>query len=374
MGKIKVLELIDGGFLGGGQTNILSILRNIDRTRFDISVAAKGGGGFEHEVAKYNVPFYPLNLPKILRHRYLDTLQKVQDSETFDIIHSHGGVGGFYGRLMKKHNPNIRSVHTIHGIHYLNIDSFLMKNASKSIEQYLVQFTDKTICVSHSDYTTAISNRIADESKTVVIQNGIDISKYMNEGKNSAIMDELGLTKENFIIGNVSRFDVQKNQKLIIQSSYYLVKKYPEMRFVMVGDGKLLKQMKQYAKESNLSDVVIFAGEKENLHDYYSIFDVFVLPSLWEGMPYALLEAMASKIPVICSNIPNHLEIIKNNYSALTVNPHLMDDLFHKISLLYQNEELRCKLFVNAYNEVQKYDEKEMTKKIEDVYREATGG
>lgn len=373
MGKIKVLELIDGGFLGGGQTNILSILRNIDRTKFDVSVAAKGSGGFEHEVTKYNVPFYPLNLPKILRHRYLDTLQKVQDSETFDIIHSHGGVGGFYGRLMKKHNPNIRSVHTIHGIHYLNIDSFLMKNASKSIEQYLVQFTDKTICVSHSDYTTAISNRIADESKTVVIQNGIDISKYVNEGKNPPIMDELGLTKENFIIGNVSRFDVQKNQKLIIQASYYLVKKYPEMRFVLVGDGKLLKQMKQYAKESNLSDVVIFAGEKENLHDYYSIFDVFVLPSLWEGMPYALLEAMASKIPVICSNIPNHLEIIKNNYSALTVNPHLMDDFFHKISLLYQNEELRCKLFVNAYNEVQKYDEKEMTKMIEDVYREVTG-
>lgn len=370
MGKIKVLELIDGGFLGGGQTNILSILRNIDRTSFDISVAAKGGGGFEHEVAKYNVPFYPLSLPKILRHRYLDTLQKVQNSESFDIIHSHGGVGGFYGRLMKKHNPNIKSVHTIHGIHYLNIDSFLMKNASKSIEQYLVQFTNKTICVSHSDFTTAISNRIADEGKTVVIQNGIDISKYVNEGKNTAILDELGLTKENFIIGNVSRFDVQKNQKLIIQASYYLVKKYPEMRFVMVGDGKLLKQMKQYAKESNLSDVVIFAGEKENLHNYYSIFDVFILPSLWEGMPYALLEAMASKIPVICSNIPNHLEIIKNNYSALTVNPHLMDDLFHKISLLYQNEELRCKLFVNAYNEVQKYDEKEMTKKIEDVYRE----
>lgn len=374
MGKIKILELIDGGFLGGGQTNILSILRNFDRTKFDVSVAAKGGGKFETEVAKRDVPFYQLNLPKILRHRYLDTLQKVQNSESFDLIHSHGGVGGFYGRLMKKHNPNIKSVHTIHGIHYLNIDSFFIKNASKSIEQYLVQFTDKTICVSHSDFTTAVSNKIAAEDKTVVIQNGIDISKYMNKGKNPRVLEELGLTKNNFVIGNVSRFDVQKNQKLIIQVSYYLVKKFPEMRFVLVGDGKLFKQMKQYAKESNLTDVVIFTGEKENLPDYYSTFDIFVLPSLWEGMPYALLEAMASKIPVICSNIPNHLEVIKSNYSALTVNPHLMDDLFHKITVLYQNEELRCKLFVNAYNEVQNYDEKEMTKKIEDVYLEVTGG
>jgi glycosyltransferase involved in cell wall biosynthesis len=373
MGKIKVLELIDGGFLGGGQTNILSILRNIDRTKFNVSAAAKGGGNFEREVLETKAPFYPLTLPKVLRHKYLTNLQKLYNKEHFDIVHSHGGIGGFYGRLLKKHNPKIRSVHTIHGIHYLNKNNFLVRGASKTIEQYLVQFSDKIICVSNSDYTTAISNRIASQNNTVVILNGIDVSKYTNNGKELSLLKELGLTKDNFIVGNVSRFDIQKNQKLIIQASYYLIKKFPEMRFVMVGDGKLLNQMKQYAKESNLDKVIIFTGEKENLRSYYSLFDIFVLPSFWEGMPYALLEAMASKIPVICSNIPNHLEVVKNNYSALTVNPYIMEDLFHKITQLYQNEELRCNLILNAYNEVQNYDEKDMTAKIVDVYTEVMG-
>jgi glycosyltransferase involved in cell wall biosynthesis len=373
MRKIKVLELIDGGFLGGGQINILSLVKNINKDKFDVNVAARGSGKFEKLVSETGIPFYSFELPKVLRHKYLRHLQSLHNREKFDIVHSHGGVGGFYGRLLKKHNPEIKTIHTIHGIHYLNKEGFFEKNISKSIEQYLVQFTDITICLTKCDFKTAVENKIADQKKTVIINNGIDIKKFSESSSNFVLLKELGLSPDDFVVGNVSRFDIQKNQKLIIQASYYLSKKYPEMKFVLVGEGKLFKKMKVYARDSHLDDVVIFAGERENLADFYSIFDVFVLPSFWEGMPYVLLEAMAAKLPIVCSNLPNHLEIIKNNHSAFTINPHEMDDLYQRLIVLYENPELRKKLGDNAFKDVQKFDIKDSIKRVEKIYEEVMG-
>lgn len=369
MTKIKVLELINGGNLGGGQSQILSVLRNLSSDKFELSVAASSGGKFEEEVSKLGFRFFPVEMPRVLRHKYLNKLQKIHKENDFDIVHSHGGIGGFYGRLLRRHNQNIKSVHTFHAINYLNYENPLIRGASKSIDQYLVQFTDLTICVSDSDYKTAIENRIADINKAVVIKNGIDIPRFANKQKNKKLKESLGLKNEHFVIGNVSRFSQQKNQRIIIQASYYLLKKYPEMRFVLVGDGPTLKKMKEYARESELDDYIIFTGEQFNIEDYYSIFDLFVFPSLWEGFPFALLEAMASRVPIICSNIPSHLEIVKNNYSALTVNPYEADELINKVSMLYKNPELREKLSQNALIEVTQYDDAEMTDKIEKAYQ-----
>ncbi len=373
MSKIKILEIIDGGFLGGGQANVLSIIKNVNRERFDVSVAARGGGKFETAVKGLGIPFYSVELPKYLRTKYLRKIQQLHKIEKFDLIHSHGGVAGFYGRLMKKHNPEIRSVHTIHGIHYIHINKFLTRNLSKTIEQYLVQFTDRTICVTRSDFITAADLKITDEFKTVMIPNGIDVSEFSAHEKNHGLLKDLGLKQNNFIIGSISRFDVQKNQKLIIQAAYYLVKKYPEMRFVFVGTGEYLKRMIEYTREAGLGKYVVFAGEKENTKDFYSIFDVFVLPSFWEGLPYVLLEAMASKLPIICSDLPGLNEVITDRYSALTIDPHNVDELFNGISNLYEDEELRCKIMVNAHSAVLKFDEKRLIKDYENLYAEVTG-
>lgn len=370
MDKFKILQLIDGGFLGGGQTNVLSIAKNADKSKFDISVAAAGGEKFEDEVQRNSIAFYPIDLPKLLRTKYLKKLEKLFEEQKFDLIHTHGGVAGFYGRILKKHHPEVRCVHTIHGIHYINSGNLLRKSVSKTIEQYLVQYTDRTICETHNDFLTAVKNKIADRTKTDIIPNGIEVSKFANLKKDTALISELGLNAENFIIGNISRFDEQKNQQLILQAAYFLIRKYPQMRFVFVGSGKHLEQMRDLARDSKLEEYVVFTGEQENLIDYYSIFDIFVFPSLWEGMPYVLLEAMASRLPIICSRLPNLLEVVKSDYSAFTINPRDMDDLFRKISAMYQSKDLREELAQNAMIESTQYDVSETVPKIEQVYEE----
>lgn len=368
MNKIKILLLAEP-VAYGSRTGILSLCDNIDRSVFDISIAAKSGEPIEKDAANRGIKFYPFELPKMLRIRYLKKLLSLQRDENFDIVHSHGSTAGFYGRTMKKHMPGIKSVHTFHGNNYLKHENFFSKNLSKTIEQYLVQFTDMTISETRTDLDAAIKNRIASETKSIVINNGINLTKFSNIKKNTGLLDRLGLSAEHFIVGSISEFTEQKNQKLIIQAAYYLEKKYPEMRFILAGGGKTLKTMQEYAREADLGDHIIFTGEINNVSDYYSIFNVFVYPSLTGGMPYSLLEAMASRNAIVCSNLPNLLEVVKNNYSALTINPDDMDDMFRKISLLYLNPDIREKIAQNAMIESTGYDETEVTKQIENVYK-----
>ena len=148
---INVLELIDGGFLGGGQTHILSIVKNIDKSKFNVVIAGSSKGKFKKETIHRGFEFTGIYLPKIYRGKYLQAIKEIVTDSDIQIIHSHGGVAGMYARFYKKKYGKVNVVHTIHGIHYMRSRNFLRKWFSHSIEQSLVKYTDKFICVSDED-------------------------------------------------------------------------------------------------------------------------------------------------------------------------------------------------------------------------------
>lgn len=368
---IKVLELIDGAFIGGGQVHTLSLSKGLDKTQFIPTISATGGGRFEEVVKEGGIPFKDIYQPKILRKKYLNPLIDFCQKEKFDILHSHGGVAGFYGRLVKKYYPEIKTVHSIHGIHYINTKNYLRKYISQTIEQYLVKFTDYSICETNADFKNAEKLKIINPQKTSIVPNGINLKKYVNiQRKKSDFLAGLNLKPEDFIVGNISRFDIQKNQNLIIKAASMLISKYPEMKFVLVGNGKLLENSKNLAKELKVENNILFVGEQLNLIDYYSIFDIFVFPTFWEGMPYVLLESMACRLPIICSDIPSLKEIVKDNYSALLINPHSEEELSNAIVKLYEDKKLKEDISSNAYESVKNYSEYFTIKKIEEIYLE----
>ena len=368
---IKVLELIDGGFIGGGQINLLSIAVGMNKSVYDICVAARGGEAFEKECENRGISFKPMNMPKLFRQKHLKPLLEFVKEEKFDIIHSHGGVAGFYGRLVKRHIPGIKIIHTIHGIHYLNTFNIIRNIVTKTIEQYLVQFTDITICVTDCDLKTAIKIKITDPEKSVVINNGINLERFADlQPRDEQFAASLGINPGDFVIGNVSRFDIQKNQRLIIKAAAVLMEKYPHLKIVFVGDGKLLDNAKQLVKQTKLENSVIFTGAQTDILKYYTLFDIFVFPTLWEGMPYVMLEALASGLPLICSDLPNLREIINKTESALFINPRSVDTLVDSIEKLMCDEELRGRMSQNARKLSSDFDEDKMIKKIENVYME----
>jgi glycosyltransferase involved in cell wall biosynthesis len=368
---IKVLELIDGGFIGGGQVHVLSLSKGLDKSKYNPVIAAMGGGEFEKAVLKEGILFKDIYQPKILRKKYLNPVIDYCRKEKFDILHSHGGVSGFYGRLVKKYYPEIKVIHSIHGLHYINAKNPLKKFISRTIEQSLVKYTDYTICETNQDFGNAKKIKVLNPEKATIIPNGINLKKYVNlQRKNPEFIKSLNLKEDDFIVGNVSRFDIQKNQNLIIKTAAGLIAKYPNMKFILVGNGNKLYESKKLAESLNLGDNLIFTGEKHNLLDYYSIFDVFVFPTFWEGMPYVLLEAMACRLPIICSDIPSLNEIIEKDKSALTINPKSESNLFEKLEKLYNDRSLMSLISSNANEAIKKYSEYFTIKRIEDIYLE----
>lgn len=365
---IKVLELIDGGFLGGGQTHILSLVKCLDKNIFDATLAASGKGEFKNAVGKNGYKFIEIELPKFYKSKYLNDLDRIVRENAIEIIHSHGGVAGMYARFYKKKFGSVKVIHTIHGIHYINSANYFKKIVSLSVEQYLVSFTDKFICVSKSDYETALKNKIINPGKTSVIKNGIDLKKYFRKPIDKNLLAGLTLNGREFIIGNISRFDFQKNQRFILSSAEFILEKYPEVKILFAGDGKLLNECMQMAEKQIHKNRIIFTGEVSNPEDYYSLFDIYVFPSLWEGLSISLLEAMASSNCILASNIPSNRELLKNNLNGYIFNVNSKNDFLIKLEKLIEDEKLRRSLSEQAFKDSGNYSDDMMTKKTETEY------
>jgi len=365
---IKVLELIDGGFLGGGQTHILSLVKCLDKNKFDPLIAASGEGEFSKSVLSKGYNFISIELPKIYRSKYLDELHSIIEDNEIDIIHSHGGVAGMYARFYKKKFENIKVIHTIHGIHYINSPGVLKRFISLSVEQYLMPYTDRFICVSDADLETALKNKIIDPEKTTVIKNGIDLEKFAGKQKDTELLSVLGLSAKDLIIGNVSRFDHQKNQRFIILNSEVILEKFPAVKILLAGGGKLLEECRQMAERSIYKDRIIFTEEVSDPEKYYPLLDIYVFPSLWEGLSISLIEAMASSDCILCSGIPANRELITDNHNGLIFNVYSKHEYLLKLEELITDKKLRLKLSQQAERDSVNYSEKVMTEKIEKEY------
>ena len=367
---VNVLELIDGGFIGGGQTHILSLVKCLDEKEYKAVIAASGKGEFMNEVMKNGFDFTGIELPKFYRSKHLKDLDKIVKENSIDIIHSHGGVAGMYSRFYKKRYGNVKTIHTIHGIHYLNSGNIFRKYFSLIIEQYLVQFTDKFICVSNADLKTAIENKIAEKNKTTVINNGIDLKKFSKEKgqRNEELVRKFQIKEEDLIIGNVSRFDFQKNQRFIIANSKELLTKYPNVKILLAGNGSFYEQCIQSAKETGSRERFIFTGEVTNAEDYYSLFDIFIFPSLWEGLSISLIEAMASGRCILASDIEANKELITGKSDGLIFNTEDPVGYLKRLTELIENKNLRTELSEKALMTSINYSEEKMSEKITNEY------
>ncbi len=366
---IKVMHLIDGGFIGGGQMHTLSLCRNLSKEKFHSIVCAYPKGGFKEAVFASGFEFIDIELPKIFRTKYLSELERKVDRENVTILHAHGGVAGMYARFMKKNYIcRAKVVHTLHGIHYIHSKNMLRKYGSLYIEQYLAGHSDAYICETESDFETAKRHKIIEPSSTTVINNGIETGKYARKSKDEHLMRQYGITKEDFIIGNVSRFDEQKNQKLLIKAMPEILSAMPESKLLLIGDGKLLEDSKRLAINLGVEERVIFTGERKDLEKFYPLMDIFALPSLWEGLSLTLLEAMASGRCILAGKIPSNSEVIEDGISGILFPPESKNDFLEKILMLFNDREMREKISENAGKTSLKYDEKEMTLKTEEVY------
>lgn len=268
----------------------------------------------------------PLNKNNFLAYKHIKALI---EKEEFDIIHCHTPVGGVVTRLaaksIKSNKPVI--IYTAHGFHFYKNAPLKNWIMFYPIERYLSKYTDILITINQEDYE--IAQKFSCKKVFLVNGVGVDLDKFSNERKENRISNCLVLLS----IGELTR---RKNHIIILYAVSKLVKMGYKIEYWICGSGELKEDLENKVKALDLTETVKFLGFTKDVAGVLRKSDIFIFPSLHEGLPVALMEAMASGLPCIVSKIRGNIDLIVDNKGGFCID-NKAEDFIEKIKLLYEN-------------------------------------
>ena len=325
--KPIIVAQIMGKWVGGGvESVIMNYYRHLDHSKvqFDFICDEDSTRIPYDEIKKlggrvFLVPKYQ-NLPK-----YLKALEKLFKENQYRIVHSNiNTLSVFPLYAAKKAGVPIRISHSHSTSNPKEWKRNLIKNILRPFSKRYA--TDYFAC----SEKTGIYQFGKRKSKLVkIIPNSIDIEKFKFRSKDrQEIRAELGIEEDTIVIGHIGRFVETKNHQFIIHSFSKLHQKNPDTKLILIGDGPLLEKTRKTVRDLGLEESVLFLGRKENIAPYYSVFDIFFLPSLYEGMPMSGIEAQVSGLKCIFSSsfskdtaiIPGNVLFLSNEDKESLIN------------------------------------------------------
>jgi glycosyltransferase involved in cell wall biosynthesis len=365
----RILYIIDEATIGGGQVHVLLLASSLDRNMFDVAVMCEEKGFLVDELQRRGIRFVPISISNTFNISALwDCYKKIKKINP-DIVHTHGGTAGFYGRIAA-FLAGIKSIiHTYHGIHYVHNSKSFSKAIFMFVEQLLVWTTDKIIFVCRSDEKLAAERSLTAQNKSVVIYNGIDVESFARLDNNEV---QSSITSVDF--GTVGRLHHQKGHQYLLMAFAIVKKEISTATLRIVGSGELLTQLQALAVSLGIEKSVEFSGARTDVKEQILAMNCFVLPSLWEGLPLVMLEAMAVGKPVIATSVDGIVEIARHGEEALFVKPADPDQLADAMIKIYSNKELAKKIGNAGTIRVREiFSVQQMVNKTTDVYKKLLG-
>jgi glycosyltransferase involved in cell wall biosynthesis len=314
------------------------------------------------EVLKFGLKDSSANLDKITPQRLISLVflflwgfRKIGTIKP-DLIHSHSADMGFFisfaARLYK-----IPLINTCHGISFNDKQYFFLKRLA---EKFFLKYSGfkKIIAIDINGLEVLEKAGI---TKGIYIPNGVDIHKFKQGSK------EKDVEKTRFLF--VGRLEKQKGLEYLVQAAK-LLKEHRNFEIIIVGDGEEAANLKKMTSEFDVEDLFKFTGKisEEALIEQYGRCNIFVLPSLWEGLPLTLFEAAATGLPIIATNVGGIPSVLTHNENALLVKARNSKELAEEMKKLMDDKELQKKLSTSARKLAEKYSWENSSKKLESTY------
>ncbi|MGZ8545702.1 MAG: glycosyltransferase [Flavisolibacter sp.] len=367
--KITVLECIRQGQIGGGESHLLSLVENLDRSRFNPVVLSFTDGPMINRLNEMQVETHIIPTVKPFDVTVWRSVKKLLAKKNIDLIHAHGTRANS-NVLWAARSLGIPVIYTVHGWSFHPDQRYLTRRIRILGEKYLTSKSSLNISVSSSNQQTG--KEAIPGFDSVVINNGIDHQKFNPNRELKDIRAELGIPKDAVLTLFIARFTGHKQPLTLIRSFEKALPANPDLFLLMVGDGDQKAEALSLVDELGIGHRVKFESFRQDVPDVLAAADLFILPSLWEGLPIGLLEAMSMGKAIIASEVDGTREIINHGINGLLVKTaDLEADLALTIGALSLDGEQRKKLATEARKTViQKYDAGEMTRKIEALYLE----
>lgn len=263
--------------------------------------------------------------------------------EQFDLVHAHSSKAGFLGRIAATCARVPAIVYSPHSFAFQYCPYSLASGFYRVLERFGSLFHHHLLCVSNGEKELATRCCISPPNRIHVIPNAIDSKVSCLHESIQDLKKELLIPLDVPVVGMVAHFRPQKAIGCFIRAIPHVISKIPETRFLIIGDGPLLGAMRRNVNSLGIEKNVILAGYKRDVSIYYQMMDVFALSSLWEGMPYAILEAMAAGLPVIATTTVGNDELVIPGKNGLLVRPNNSEEIAECICLLLEDDLLRQK-------------------------------
>ena len=292
-------------------------------------------------------------------------LYRILSKGSFDVVHSHGYFADIITVLACK-LLRIPHISTCHGF-IANDKNLIIYNI---LDKLMLRYCDKIIAVSSGIMNELVKNGI-NASRISVIKNAVQCThgEKQIEDHRTEKRSFLSIDKNMFLIGFVGRLSEEKGVNYLIEAGSVLKQSAETFKIVILGDGPKKTELNYLTKSKGLDNEINFTGFQEDIEKWLPAFDVFVLPSLTEGTPMALLEAMSMGIPVIASAVGGVPGIVKNGVNGFLVEPGDYSGLCEKITLLKNDPALREKMASEAVKTIKEgFDVNAWCRKIECEY------
>ena len=381
MERVKVLRIIARLNIGGPAIHTILLTEKLNRNLFDSVLVA--GSEDEHEGNMLNLMgennVSPLVIPELGRDitfkddivaffKIYRLIRRIMPQ----IVHTHTAKAGAIGRLAAKLAGVPVIVHTFHGHVFHSYFGRLKTNFFLFLERLCGRFTDRVITISQKQYDDILGFKIVHQDRMVVVPLGLDLNGFVKSPRrNGEIRRELGVSDYCRLVGIVGRLVAIKNHKLFFEAARWVTGKLADIRFVVVGDGELRDELKRFIQKLGIEDKVSFLGWRNDLAKVYSDMDVLVLTSLNEGTPVAVIEAMASEVPVVATRVGGVSDLVEDGVTGYLVESGDAEGLGEAITNVLDNPEEAHKMGQAGRRKVYPaYDANNLVERIEDLYKE----
>lgn len=325
----------------------------------------------KNKLEELNVKYYQINFTRAVYNIIQDVkaykqVEKIMIENKYKFIHCHSPIGGVVGRLVCR-NTKTKCIYTAHGFHFYKGAPLLNWLIYYPIEKWLSRYTDILITINKEDYNRA-KNKFKMRTIEYIPGVGIDTEKFLLKNfDKQQYRKKLGYADNDFVILSIGELNKNKNHEIVLKAIAEL--KNSSIKYMIAGKGELKEYLIDMSKNLGISNQLQLLGFRQDIPELLNSSDLYILPSLREGLNVSLMEAMSAGLPIIASNIRGNVDLIKHKTTGLLFDSSDYNLLSLEISTIYTNAQLHEKISKENHKIIQKFDSKKINQIMINIYK-----
>ncbi|MEA3409523.1 MAG: glycosyltransferase, partial [Candidatus Eisenbacteria bacterium] len=353
-GRIRVLHLITRLIVGGAQENTIASVQRVNPERYDSHLwcgpqIGSEGSLFQDARDRGELPRVVTNLVREIRPlrdlAVVVQLARLMRRERFDIVHTHCSKAGIVGRVAAKLAGVPHIIHSLHGWAFHDRMNSIVRRVYVASESMMEPWTRPLVSVSKQTTKDGLEAGIGAPENYRLIRSGIPLDRFRaDKARGRAVRAQLGINENDIVIGSVGRLAPQKNPMDFVKIAELLLARHTNLTFLYVGDGPMRESIEAATAARGIAESVRLLGVRDDVPDLLRAMDVFILTSLWEGLPRVVLQALATGLPVVAYNTAGIAEAVVQERNGFLVARGAVDETVELLDRLINDPIARAEM------------------------------